>query len=88
MLDPLCLARESELVLFAGKSTRLIAFELEPDRVPVDPELSSVEIKPATDGRNDPASGFCVKRFERRGILLSNKPGTKDLQRACLEEKC
>jgi CheY-like chemotaxis protein len=43
--------------------------------------LSSVEIKPATNDRNDPASEFCVRYYERRGIFLSNKPDTKELQR-------
>src|SRR6516225_8837268 len=38
-LDPLRLARESELILFGGKATRLITFELEPDRVSVDSDI-------------------------------------------------
>jgi hypothetical protein len=40
------------------------------------------------NGRNDPASAFCVRHFEKRGIFLSNKPDSKELHRACLEEKC
>jgi hypothetical protein len=50
--------------------------------------VSAIEIKPATNYRNDPASGFCGKYYERRGIFLSNKPDTNELHRACLEEKC
>jgi hypothetical protein len=41
-----------------------------------------------TNGRNDPASGFGVRHFEKIGIFLSNKPDSKDLRRVCLEEKC
>jgi hypothetical protein len=50
--------------------------------------VSSVEIKPATNGRNDPASQSCVRCFEQRGIFLSNKPDSNDLQWAWLKEKC
>jgi hypothetical protein len=50
--------------------------------------VSSVEIKPATNGRNDPASGFGVRHFEKIGIFLSNKPDSKELRRVCFEEKC
>src|SRR5260221_14313591 len=50
--------------------------------------LSPIEIKPATDYRNYPASEFYVRCFKERGIFLSNKPDTNQLQRACLEEKC
>src|SRR6266478_9908658 len=50
--------------------------------------LSSVEIKPATDGRNDPASESCIRCDEKRGIFLPNKPDTNELRRVWLEEKC
>ena len=50
--------------------------------------LSPIEMKPATNDRNDPASEFCVRGYERRGIFLSNRPDTNELKRACLEEKC
>ena len=48
--------------------------------------LSWVEIKPASKGRNDPASGARIRPHEKRGIFLSNKPDIKELMRACLEE--
>src|SRR5271170_2492169 len=35
--------------------------------------LSWVEIKPASNGRNDPASGARIRPHEKRGIILSNK---------------
>jgi hypothetical protein len=50
--------------------------------------LSWVEIKPASKGRNDPASGSRIRPHEKRGIFLSNKPDINELGRACLEEKC
>jgi hypothetical protein len=50
--------------------------------------LSWVEIKPASKGRNDPASGARTRSHEKRGIFLSNKPDINDLVRACSEEKC
>jgi len=50
--------------------------------------VSSVEIKPATDGRNDPASESCIRCDEKSGIFLSNKPDTNELRRVWLEEKC
>jgi hypothetical protein len=50
--------------------------------------LSWVEIKPASNGRNDPASGARIRPHEKRGIFLSNKPDINELVRACLEEKC
>src|SRR5260221_9291985 len=50
--------------------------------------VSSVEIKPATDGRNDPASESCIRCDEKRGIFLLNKPDTNELRRVWLEEKC
>src|SRR5260370_39751662 len=37
-------------------------------------KMSSGEIKPATDGRNDPASESCIRCDEKRGIFLSNNP--------------
>src|SRR5260221_1336923 len=43
--------------------------------------MSSVEIKPATDGRNDPASESCIRCDEKSGIFLSNKPDTNELRR-------
>src|SRR5580693_4506325 len=49
--------------------------------------LSWVEIKPASKGRNDPASGARIRPHEERGIFLSNKPDINELMRACLEEK-
>jgi hypothetical protein len=49
--------------------------------------LSWVEIKPASKGRNDPASGARIRPHEKRGIFLSNKPDINELMRACLEEK-
>ena len=53
------------------------------------PEIVSwVEIKPASEGRNDPASRARVRPHEKRGIFLSNKPDINELMRACLEEKC
>jgi hypothetical protein len=36
--------------------------------------MSWVEIKPASKGRNDPASGSRIRPHEKRGIFLSNKP--------------
>jgi hypothetical protein len=42
----------------------------------------------ATNDRNEPASDFCVRPCERRGIFLSNRLDTNELQRACLEEEC
>ena len=51
-------------------------------------QLSWVEIKPASKGRNDPASGARIRPHEKRGIFLSNKPDINELMRACLEEKC
>jgi hypothetical protein len=51
-------------------------------------QLSSVEIKPATDGRNDPASESCTRCHEERSIFLSNKTDINDLRRVWLEEKC
>ena len=56
--------------------------------VPDRGHVSSVEIKPATKGRNDPAREFCVRLDEWKGIFLSNKPDTNQLHRACSEEKC
>ena len=50
--------------------------------------LSWVEIKPASKGRNDPASGARIRPHEERGIFLSNKPDINELMRACLEGKC
>jgi hypothetical protein len=50
--------------------------------------MSPIEMKRATDYRNDPGSEFYVRCFEERGIFLSNKPDINKLQRACLEEKC
>jgi hypothetical protein len=50
--------------------------------------MSPIKIKPATVYRNEPANEFYVRCFEGRGIFLSNEPDSKDLQRACLEEKC
>jgi len=41
--------------------------------------VSPIEIKPATNDRNDPASEFCIRCYERRGIFLSNKPDTNEL---------
>jgi hypothetical protein len=41
--------------------------------------LSPIEIKPATDYRNDPASEFYVRCFKERGIFLSNKPDSNNL---------
>ena len=59
------------------------------DTVGIDmPPLSWVEIKPASKGRNDPASGARIRPHEKRGIFLSNKPDINELVRACLEEKC
>jgi hypothetical protein len=37
-------------------------------------------MKPATDYRNNPASEFCARCFEERGIFLSNKPDSNNLQ--------
>src|SRR6516164_6354032 len=42
----------------------------------------------ATKDRNSPASEFYVRVYQRRGIFLSNKPDTNELQRACSKEKC
>jgi Oxidoreductase molybdopterin binding domain len=39
--------------------------------------VSSVEIKPAMNGRNDPASAFCVRHFEKRGIFFQTSPIAK-----------
>ena len=50
--------------------------------------VSWVEIKPASKGRNDPASGARIRPHEERGIFLSNKPDINELMRACLEGKC
>jgi len=50
--------------------------------------LSSVEIKPATNGRNNRASESCIRCDEKRGIFLSNKPDINELRRVWLEEKC
>src|SRR5258708_33135051 len=49
--------------------------------------VSSVEIKPATDGRNDPASESCIRCDEKRGIFLLNKPDTNELRRVLVVEK-
>src|SRR5260221_14740765 len=49
--------------------------------------VSSVEIKPATDGRNDPASESCIRCDEKRGIFLLNKPDTNELRRGFCGEK-
>src|SRR5260221_14089398 len=49
--------------------------------------VSSVEIKPATDGRNDPASESCIRCDEKRGIFLLNKPDTNELRRGFFVEK-
>jgi hypothetical protein len=47
--------------------------------VAADGTVSPVEIKPATNGRNDPASEFYAKCCEERGIFLSNKPDINKL---------
>ena len=49
--------------------------------------MSPIEMQPATDYRNNPANDVYVSCFEERGIFLSNKPDSSNLQRACLEEK-
>jgi hypothetical protein len=45
-------------------------------------EVSSVEIKPATNDRNDPATESCIRWYEERGIFLPNKPDSNELLRA------
>jgi len=51
-------------------------------------QVSSVEIKPAANGRNDPASGSGLRCHEERSIFLSNEPDINELGRVWLEEKC
>src|SRR5258708_38431537 len=84
--------RGQDVLLAARKIAKRLAFPLdEPMRAGMkvrDTFLSSVEIKPATNGRNDPASQSCVRCFEQRGIFLSNKPDSNELQWAWLKEKC
>jgi hypothetical protein len=43
-------------------------------------QVSWVEIKPASKGRNDPASGACIRPHEKRGIFLSNRPDINELK--------
>jgi hypothetical protein len=42
-------------------------------------QVSPIEIKPAADYRNYPASEFYVRCFKERGIFLSNKPDSNNL---------
>src|SRR5260221_13044110 len=74
------------LVRLKPKTTKVPAM-LDHVFVSVSDLVSSVEIKPATDGRNDPASESCIRCDEKRGIFLLNKPDTNELRRGFFVEK-
>jgi hypothetical protein len=49
-------------------------------------EAVSGHLKPATNGRNNPASESWIRCHEERSIFLSNKPDINDLRRVWLKE--
>jgi hypothetical protein len=78
----------SVLLLILNSAFALGVFALGVTFIPISTGVSSVEIKPATNGRNDPASGSWIRCCEDRSIFLSNKPDSNHLRRVWLEEKC